>query len=225
MNTQQKGRLEALAKYIETTPEPVSSSLWLHTRPCRTGVEHGFSILGLVCLAHQSLTGNGQWVLSNPNAPELPDYLSEGEYTDRLLPKSVIEYFGFRDKAGSFYAGDLPSTVKCRMYRTKKTDATSLFEIGLRYPKRRREIAVAVIRAAPPSLLKRELSGRLKSPVRLPPRPGPVEVKIVEPDRAEFRVVPNRSELAPGMEDPKALKQLLEDEDVERHLRLQERGE
>ena len=226
MNKQQKNRLEALAKFIETTAEPVTSSLWLHTRPFRPGVEYGFSILGLVCLAHQALTGNGRWILSNPNAPELPDYLSEGEYTDRLLPKSVVEYFGFRDKAGSFYAGDLPAAIQRSMNRTKKTDTTSLFEIGLQYPKRRREIVAAVMRAAPPSLLKGDRSSRAKSSVKLRPRPapaGPVEVKPVEPDRAEFRVVPNHSELAPGMEDPKGLKKLLYDEDVERYLRLRER--
>ena len=34
-------------------------------------------------------------------------------------------------------------------------------------------------------------------------------------------LVPNDSGLLPGMDDPNAMKQLLEDEDVERYLRLQ----
>lgn len=227
MDTQQKDRLEALARFIETTREPLTSSVWLHTRPYRPGIDYGFSILGLVCLAHQSLTRNGQWILSNPNAPELPDYLSEGEFTDRLLPKSVVEYFGFRDNAGSFYAGELPAELKRRMYRTKKTATSSLFAVGLEYPKRRREIASGVIKAMPPSLLKRKPSRLSRFPIRLPPRPvveAPGEVKALEPDRVEFRVAPNHSELAPGMDDPKALKQLLDDEDVERYLRLRKRG-
>ena len=41
------------------------------------------------------------------------------------------------------------------------------------------------------------------------------------PDAEEFRVVPNRSGLQPGMDDPGAMKQLLEDDDVERYLRAQ----
>ncbi|MDE2785412.1 MAG: hypothetical protein OXL37_01975 [Chloroflexota bacterium] len=227
MNDQQKERLKALAEFIETTRHPLTSGIWLHTRPYRPGIEYGFSILGLVCLAHEALTGNGRWILSNPNAPELPDYLSEGEFTDRLLPESVVEYFGFRDNAGSFHAGDLPAELKRRMYRTKKTATSSLFAVGLEYPKRRREIATGVIRAMPPSLLKRKPSEISRFPIRLPPRPvaeTPGEIKALEPDRAKFRVVPNHSELAPGMDDPKALKQLLDDEDVERYLRLRERG-
>ena len=226
MDVQQKYRLEELAEFIETTREPLTSSLWLHTRPYRPGIEYGFSILGLVCLAHQALTGNGQWILSNPNTPELPDYYSEGEFTDRLLPKSVIEYFGFRDNVGSFHAGELPAGLKRRMYRTKKTATSSLFVVGLEYPKRRREIASGVIMAMPPSLVKTKPSGISRFPTRLPPRSvaeTPGEVKALEPDRAKFRVAPNHSELVPGMDDPKALKQLLDDEDVERYLRLRER--
>ena len=37
----------------------------------------------------------------------------------------------------------------------------------------------------------------------------------------EFQLVPNRSALEPDMDDPKAMKQLLEDEDTERYLRAQ----
>lgn len=40
-------------------------------------------------------------------------------------------------------------------------------------------------------------------------------------DAEEFRVVPNRSGLQPGMDDPGAMKQLLEDEDIEHYLRAQ----
>ena len=37
----------------------------------------------------------------------------------------------------------------------------------------------------------------------------------------EFQLVSNRSSLEPDMGDPKAMKQLLEDEDTERYLRAQ----
>ena len=40
-------------------------------------------------------------------------------------------------------------------------------------------------------------------------------------DAEEFQLVPNRSTLEPGMDDPKAMKQVLEEEDTERYLRAQ----
>ena len=42
--------------------------------------------------------------------------------------------------------------------------------------------------------------------------------------KREFRVIPNYSGLLPGMDDPKRMKQLLEDEDVEHYLKVQEFG-
>lgn len=50
------------------------------------------------------------------------------------------------------------------------------------------------------------------------------ERKIDERNRSEFRVVPFHNEFLPGMEDPKRMKQLLDDEDVEHFLRVQEFG-
>lgn len=50
------------------------------------------------------------------------------------------------------------------------------------------------------------------------------ERKIDERNRAEFRVIPFHSEFLPGMDDPKKMKQLLEDEDIEHFLRVQENG-
>ena len=50
--------------------------------------------------------------------------------------------------------------------------------------------------------------------------PGPAG----EVPRSEFRVVPFHSEFLPGMDDPKRMKQLLDDEDVEHFLRVQEYG-
>lgn len=52
------------------------------------------------------------------------------------------------------------------------------------------------------------------------------EVDDVEPvdspaDAEEFQLVPNRSTLEPGMDDPRAMKQVLEDEDTQLHLRAQ----
>ncbi len=50
------------------------------------------------------------------------------------------------------------------------------------------------------------------------------------PDREEdsakpkFRVVPFHSAFLPGMDDPKKMKQLLEDDDIEHFLRVQEYG-
>jgi predicted DNA-binding antitoxin AbrB/MazE fold protein len=43
-------------------------------------------------------------------------------------------------------------------------------------------------------------------------------------DKAKFQVIPNNSALMPGMEDPKKMKQLLEDEEIEHFLRVQEFG-
>ena len=43
-------------------------------------------------------------------------------------------------------------------------------------------------------------------------------------NKKRFRVVPFHSEFLPGMEDPKRMKQLLDDEDVEHFLRVQEYG-
>ena len=43
-------------------------------------------------------------------------------------------------------------------------------------------------------------------------------------DAEAFRVVPIRGALKPGMDDPQAMKQLLEDEDVEHYLRVQANG-
>ena len=45
-----------------------------------------------------------------------------------------------------------------------------------------------------------------------------------KPEKAEFRVKPNHSAFLPGMDDPKRMKQLLEDEDIEHFLRVQEFG-
>jgi len=50
--------------------------------------------------------------------------------------------------------------------------------------------------------------------------PGPVG----EAPKSEFRVLPNHSALLPGMDDPKRMKQLLEDEDIEHYLNVQEFG-
>ena len=52
------------------------------------------------------------------------------------------------------------------------------------------------------------------------------EVDDMEPvnspaDAEEFQLVPNRSALEPGMDEPKAMKQVLEDEDTHFHLRTQ----
>ena len=43
-----------------------------------------------------------------------------------------------------------------------------------------------------------------------------------ETPKPEASFVPNQSGLLPGMDNPKRMKQLLDDEDVERYLRLRE---
>ena len=45
-----------------------------------------------------------------------------------------------------------------------------------------------------------------------------------EAPKPEIRVVPIHSEFLPGMDDPKRMKQLLDDEDVEHFLRVQKYG-
>ena len=154
MDRPTKDRLLALAGFISGTWHPLTSMQYLYLRPAWLYAKHGYSVLGLVCLAHQELTGNGQWVITNPDGREVPDYLSEGEHSDRYLPTAVVEYFGFRDGIGGFYVGELPREVKRLMYRTRRTGWSSLFDIGVQYSKRRREIAAEVVLAMPPSLLK-----------------------------------------------------------------------
>lgn len=155
MNDQVKERLEKLAAFIDATEytHPLSSGypLWWcsHSPP-----GYGFSVLGLICQAHKAMTGNGRWTISAPQSPELPDYLTDGEMDDTYLPKPVVDYFGFRDKVGSFFPAELPQDVKRLLNRTKKSGRFSLYGIGMEYRKRGREIAVKVIRAMPPSLLK-----------------------------------------------------------------------
>ncbi len=45
-----------------------------------------------------------------------------------------------------------------------------------------------------------------------------------ESEKTKFRVIPNHSGFLPGMDDPKKMKQLLEEEDIEHFLRVQEFG-
>ena len=156
MKNQTKLRLEALAEFIESTQLVLSPVAWHLAFRGYPG--YGYSVLGLVCAAHEHLTGNGRWIYSNPAVKELPDYESEREITDMYLPRSVIDYFGLRDKVGSFGVGELPQDVKRLMYRTTKTERSSLLAIGGMYPKRAREIVVKVIRAMPPSFIKTEPS-------------------------------------------------------------------
>ena len=217
MDPERKARLETLSKFIADNQAYLTSCVFLQTRG---SLGYGYSILGLVCEAHRQLTGNGRWV-SSRNEPGLPDYLTEGELTDRLLPRSVVEYFEFRDKEGSFCVDELPTDVKRLM---RKTAASSLYRVGLEYPKIRGKIVAEVIGAMPASLLKPERSGVPGFPTAIKFKPmtvSPVAVAPFEPPKSEFRVVPNPSGLAPDMEeDPKAMKQLLEDEDVERYFRV-----
>ena len=51
------------------------------------------------------------------------------------------------------------------------------------------------------------------------------EVHVEEPKTPTLpgRIVPNRSGFLPGMDDPKSMKQLIEDEDAQHYLDLQER--
>ena len=51
-----------------------------------------------------------------------------------------------------------------------------------------------------------------------------VPSRVGEAPKSEFRVVPFHSEFLPGMDDPKQMKQLLDDEDIEHFLRVQEYG-
>ena len=156
MNDQVKERLEKLAAFIDATKydHPLSSGCYLWWRSHSPPWWYGFSVLGLICQAHKAMTGNGRWTISAPQSPELPDYLTDGEMDDTYLPQPVVDYFGFRDKAGSFSPAELPQDVKRLLNRTRKSGRFSLRGIGMRYPKRGREIAVKVIRAMPPSLLK-----------------------------------------------------------------------
>ena len=151
MDDERAERLQDLAHYIAHTSEPLVFTTYLQIRG-RLG--YGFSMLGLVCAAHQYLTNEGRWIVSNRDVPELPDYMSGNEITDRYLPRSVIEYFGFRDEVASFYMGDVSVDVKRMMRKTKRTETSSLYRVGLDYPKRGKEIVSKIIRDTPPTLTK-----------------------------------------------------------------------
>lgn len=69
------------------------------------------------------------------------------------MPQPVIDYFGFRDGMGTFNLSDLSPGVRRLMYKRRKTDVYSLYEIGLEYRKRGKHIAADVIREMPASLL------------------------------------------------------------------------
>ncbi len=153
MDVPTKDRLQFLADFISGTWHPLTNLQYLYLRPGWLYAKHGYSVLGLVCLVHQELTGNGEWIITKPDGREVPDYLSEGEYSDICLPTAVVEYFGFRDSIGSFYVGELPREIKRLMYRTRRTEWSSLFDVGVTYRKRGREIAAAVVESMPPSLL------------------------------------------------------------------------
>ena len=155
MDAQIRDRLERLANYIQQTKAPLSIS---QTLMYRGRTKPGYNILGLICEAYRRFTGNGQWIISNPNAPEIPDFRVSGDMEDYRLPQVVADYFGFRDQVGSFYVGDLPQSVKTMMRRTRKTSTFTLQEIGLDYERNGKEIASRVIRAMPSSLLKPEVS-------------------------------------------------------------------
>ena len=151
MDDERAERLQDLAQYIARTPEPLVFTTYLQIRG-RLG--YGFSMLGLVCAAHQYLTNEGRWIVSNRDVPEIPDYKSGNEITDRYLPRSVIEYFGFRDEVASFHMRDVSVDVKRTMRKTKRTETSSLYRVGLDYPKRGKEIASKIIREMPPTLIK-----------------------------------------------------------------------
>ena len=199
MNDQVKERLEKLADFIDATEyaHPLSSGRYLWWRS-HSPLGYGFSVLGLICQAHKAMTGNGRWTISAPQSPELPDYLTDGEMDDTYLPKPVVDYFGFRDKAGSFSPAELPQDVKRLLYHTKKSGRFSLYGIGMRYPKRGREIAVKVIRAMPPSLLKSDeppqpphrVKWRLK--VDLPDLPQRQIEPRQKPDLPQRRIEPRQ---------------------------------
>lgn len=150
MDSEIKGRLMRLADFLEDSHEPLVFTFHLQTRG---SLGYGFSMLGLVCQAHYYFTRNGRWIVSNPNAPELPDYQTEGEITDRYLPKSVVKYFGFRDDIASFDVADLSPRILRWMYKSRRYETLSLYEIGLEYRGRAKRIAANVVREIPPSLL------------------------------------------------------------------------
>ncbi len=150
MDTEIKDRLMDLADFLEETHEPLAFTLHLQIRG---HLGYGFSMLGLVCQAHSYFTRKGRWIISNPDVPELPDYKTGDEISDRYLPKSVVTYFGFRDGVGTFNVADLSPKVRRSMYRSRKFERSSLYEIGLEYRRQGKRIAANVIKEMPASLL------------------------------------------------------------------------
>ena len=99
MTAQKTRRLEALADFIETNDaqlHPSGRSLWSqdpHGNPSRGG----FSILGLICQAHELATGDGGWTDFHEWTPS---YMvkSTREKETLYLPGSVVSFFGLRPR-------------------------------------------------------------------------------------------------------------------------------
>ena len=142
-------RLMELADFIETTPLRLARpSIWLRYDDPRPE----YSMLGLMCEAYSQLSGNGYWRRSV--SPKVPEFVCEGEATDRALPRGVVNYFGLRDMIGSFAVSQLPQQIKNSMRSTRKSANSSLYDVGLTYPQKGKWIASEVLRSMPSSLLK-----------------------------------------------------------------------
>ena len=162
-----RGRLQRLAGYIQGSQADLTMTPYLVHR----GQPYpGYNILGLICDAYQSFTGDGRWMLSRRDVPELPDFVAGGDMEDQRLPKSVADYFGFRDQIGSFYVGELTQDVKNKMRHTRKTEGFALRDVSFYYRRNGKEIAARIIRAMPSSLLKPEISEPKGSTHRVPGR-------------------------------------------------------
>ncbi|MCY4546024.1 MAG: hypothetical protein OXD39_12365, partial [Gemmatimonadetes bacterium] len=51
---------------------------------------------------------------------------------------------------------------------------------------------------------------------------GAIDGDPIEAQESDFQLVPNQSDLQEGMDEPKSMKQLLEDKDVDHYLRSQD---
>lgn len=118
------------------------------------GKHGGPSMLGLICEAYTLMTNNGMWRRSHE--PTIPNYAAGGEVQDKVLPTEVVEYFGLRDKEGTFDIGELPRKVKDLMTNDRNSGHSSLLNVGRNYGERGKEIVAQILESAPSSLRKQE---------------------------------------------------------------------
>ena len=146
-------RLLDLANYLECCRLPRSSrgSDLLYS-VSRSG---GYSVLGVVCEFHRTQTNNGRWSYPYPSRLHNPVYetLDPPVQSSIHLPGPVIDYIGLRTCRGDFKTEDVSRSTMRMLRAFGPYNDCSLLDISRYYTARPWQIAAAVIRDLPASLV------------------------------------------------------------------------